>query len=119
RWPAASLLFPTFAFAFPVSPPLICSNRVSSLCSPASLRYRPADSLGDIARQRFPQPVMESLLKHNRITRDLHHVTVEYWVVLAQKIRLPSPVPPYRDHACIRLHDPLECNLVDCQAALA
>src|SRR5579864_547916 len=93
--------------------------RIPSVFAVIALRHRPSNALGYVPRQWLAQLVLKCFFEDDRISRDFHHVTVEYRIVLAEEVRFVHCVNDHGDHSVVRPHHALERNLVNCQAALS
>src|SRR5262249_25883315 len=105
--PASGLLYPDLFL-----------TTISNQLARSSLRYRPADGLRHVPRQRFPQLVVERFLENYGVARDLQNVSVEHGIVLAEEICLVHGVHHHGNHSSVRSHYALEGNLIYRQAAL-
>src|SRR5271165_5445599 len=86
--------------------------------SPSCLNRRCKDPLDHFPCERLAQLVLYGLREHDRVTRDLHHVAVEYRIVFPQEIRFVQVVGHDRDKAGIGLHDAPQIDSADLQALL-
>ena len=62
---------------------------------------------------------MKRLFENDRISRDLHYISVEHGIVLPEEISFIHRIDHDCDHAGFRLHHTFKRDLVDSQAALA
>src|SRR6266567_3269865 len=83
------------------------------------LNRRSNDSLHHFPRERLAQLVLDRLLEHHRVSRDLHHVAVKHRIVFPQKICLVQIVGHHCDEARIGPHHAPQIDRANLQALLS